>query len=414
MTQQIVWHKTKYPGVRYRESNSRTYKRRSDRSFVIHYKKNGKLVNETIGWESQGATLEKAAQLRAQIIQNIRLGDGFHSIREKRGDELKKREDEFAEAKAKEQENISLEQVAKRYLEWAQNNKKSWKDDESRYRFHIRPALGKKPIHNLSPIILERFKRTLISKRLSPATVKHCLVLIRQIINKGIGWGIFTGPNPVRETSRMDKGFLKSSDNKRLRFLTFEEAKNLLTKLKVKSIQTHDICFLSLNTGMRMGEIFALTWQDVDLTHNIIHIRNPKNNQTRQSYLTPILKEVLIARRPLKENRGDLIFCDSNGNRIRQLSKVFGRVVDELGLNQGVKDSQNKIVPHTLRHTFASWLCLQGEGLLTIKELLGHRDISTTQRYSHLLPDQKRKAVRELSDKLTHLDLSFVSQEANA
>ena len=89
--------------------------------------------------------------------------------------------------------------------------------------------------------------------------------------------------------------------------------------------------------------------------------------------------------------RTALIFMDRKGRKIKQLSDTFNRVVERVGFNKGVRDRQNKIVPHSLRHTFASWLALQGEPLLTIKELMGHKDIETTMRYAHLLPDQKQR-----------------------
>jgi len=179
--------------------------------------------------------------------------------------------------------------------------------------------------------------------------------------------------------------------------LSFKEAENLLNEIKSISQQTHDICLVSFQTGMRMGEIFNLKWQDVDLVHGVMHIRNPKNNETRQAYITPKLLDMFKRLEFEKVKATGFVFADRNGKKIHQLSFTFNRAVDRLGLNEGVTDRQNKIVPHSLRHTFASWLAMQGETLLTIKELMGHKDIETTMRYAHLIPDQKRAAVMKLA-----------------
>ena len=157
-----------------------------------------------------------------------------------------------------------------------------------------------------------------------------------------------------------------------------------------------------------MGEIFSLIWQDVDLNHGLIHIRNPKNNQTRQAYLTPDLKKMFKRIMPDNFKSWDLVFPGRNGKIIYQLSDSFDRAVADSGINQGVKDRQNKIVPHSLRHTFSSWLALQSESLLTIKELLGHRDIGSTQRYTHLLPDVKKQAVQKLGNRGKRINLEAI------
>ena len=78
------------------------------------------------------------------------------------------------------------------------------------------------------------------------------------------------------------------------------------------------------------------------------------------------------------------------------MSRTFERVIDEIGLNKGVKDPRQKVVFHSLRHTFASWLALQGEPIQVIGELLGHRTLTMTQRYSHLTGDHKRGAAERL------------------
>ena len=389
---------SKYPGVRYRESPNRVFRNRRERYYIIRYKKFGKLIEEAVGWEGERVTPQYAAQLRGQIIQNLRTGNGPQSIAEMRETE---RDRKHSEKEAKEEiarENTSFDVLAQKYIEWTKQNKKSWNSDESRYRKHIESEIGHIPMKQISVITLEGLKQKLKKKKLSDATVKHCLVLIRQMFNRGIGWGIYQGENPIRETTRADKKFLKTRDNKRLRFLTHEEAGALLIDLKGRSQQTHDICLLAIYTGLRMGEIFSLVWQDVDIRHGVIHIRDPKNNITRQAFLIPQLKMIFQERQKESPQKADLVFKGRNGKRIYQLSNAFNRAVDKLGFNKGVKDRQNKIVPHSLRHTFASWLCLQGESLLTVKELLGHQDISTTQRYAHLLPDEKKRAVNKLAE----------------
>jgi site-specific recombinase XerD len=72
--------------------------------------------------------------------------------------------------------------------------------------------------------------------------------------------------------------------------------------------------------------------------------------------------------------------------------------VDQLKLNDGIEDPRQKVVFYTLRHTFASWLALQGETIQTIAELLGHRSLAMTQRYAHLTTDHKRQAVLDLEE----------------
>jgi integrase len=87
---------------------------------------------------------------------------------------------------------------------------------------------------------------------------------------------------------------------------------------------------------------------------------------------------------------------------VRFVSATFKRVVNSLGLNKGVIDTRQKIVFHSLRHSFASWLALQGESLITLRDLLGHKTTTMTNRYAHLLPDHKRAAVLKLEQTINH------------
>jgi integrase len=126
---------------------------------------------------------------------------------------------------------------------------------------------------------------------------------------------------------------------------------------------------------------------------------DPKNKANRTAYMTEAVRKILKERLPQDSN--ELIFKDrDHGGKIKFVSKTFDRTVKRLGFNNGVTDPRYRVVFHTLRHTFASWLALEGNlggnSILTIKELLGHKTLAMTERYSHLIPDMKKQAVLTL------------------
>jgi integrase len=80
-----------------------------------------------------------------------------------------------------------------------------------------------------------------------------------------------------------------------------------------------------------------------------------------------------------------------------QMPVTFARTVKELGLNEGVADPRDKIVFHSLRHTYASWLVEHGASLPIVRDLLGHKNLIMTSRYSHVSADAQRNAVAALN-----------------
>ncbi|MGI6387494.1 MAG: tyrosine-type recombinase/integrase [Desulfomonilia bacterium] len=258
--------------------------------------------------------------------------------------------------------------AVKKYLEWAKTNKtKEGRDDRYLYDKHLKKRFGDIRMDQISSFDLEKMKSELLKEGYAPATVKHALVLIRQIYNKAIIWNLYQGESPVKKVK------MPTISNQRTRFLSIEEADTLLKALKTKSQQVHDMALLSLHTGMRFGEIAGLKVHDVDLTNGLVNISDPKNRRPRRAYMTAAVKAMFQARIPTGAKSNDLIFPDEKGKKMEFVSKTFPRVVDALGLNKGVKDPRQKVTFHSLRHTFASWLALQGEQIQTISELLGHR-----------------------------------------
>jgi integrase len=358
---------------------------------VIRYKKEGKLVGESVGWASHEMNAQKANKIRADIVQNIRKGEGYQSLAEKRQIETTRKKEEEQKKQLDEKEKIKFRQVAAEYLKWSEANKKSYSGDKSRYEKHLK-FLDDVKLKNISPLMLETLKGDLQKKNLSSATIHHVLTLIRAIFRKAVAWKLYQGSIPTTEVT------FPKLNNKRTRFLSHEEAAVLLKEIKRLSKNVYNQSLLALYCGLRFGEIANLSWADIDLKAGIIQVRDAKAGD-RHAFITEPVKEMFLG---LEENKSKkqngLIFPDKKGKKQKHISRTFYKTVLDLGFNEGISDNRQKVSFHTLRHTFASWLAIQGTSLYEIKELMGHKSIEMTERYAHLMPNVKIKAVNRLAD----------------
>ena len=191
-----------------------------------------------------------------------------------------------------------------------------------------------------------------------------------------------------------------------MRFLTHIEADALLEALKVKSVDVHDMTLLSLNCGLRFGEVSSLTWQDVSLERGTLTIRDAKAG-SRYAFLTEQAAAMLKGRaedhdREAKKNKkerkpSDYVFQNRKGCKIDILSHTFSRIVDELKLNDGIDDPRLQVCYHTCRHSHAAWMIEEGADLYTVQKLLGHKTNVMTQRYAHMSENRLRGAAKALS-----------------
>ena len=382
------WIKTTHPGVRFREHPSRKYNRQKDKYFEIRYQRNGKSCGEALGWLSDGMTPLEASRVRGEILQNIKKGISPQSVAEMRQIKETAVQEELEQKMADEKKNITFGEAAEKYLKWSDNNKRSSAADRNRYDKHLEPRFKDMPLRDISPFHLEKLKSSLKKSGLAPATVTQCLQLVRTIYRKSREWGLYDGAPPKTKFPKLS--------NKRAAFLTADQAKKLLEALKGRSLQLWCQTILGLYAGLRFGEIAGLEFRDIDPEAGTIHLRDPKSGDDRFAYITPPIREMFDEWQAFNGRRQGLVFPDRNGKRQARVSNVFYRVADELKFNEGCTDARQRIVFHSLRHTFASWLVMSGESVQTIKELMGHRDVQTTMRYSHLAPDIKRNAVHNL------------------
>ena len=155
----------------------------------------------------------------------------------------------------------------------------------------------------------------------------------------------------------------------------------------------------TLRTGVRIGELLALDWSDINFANRLVtikrnivngHIGSPKNNKYRSIYLAQDILGILQTR---KKDKG-LLFPDSHGSYLSRFS--CRHKLEKFCRKANVK----KISWHGLRHSFASQLATNGVSLKTIQELLGHSDLKMVQRYAHLEPVTLKEAIRTLEPKI--------------
>jgi len=376
------WVSSVFPGVRFREHPMRRHGQRRDRYFAIRYQVDGKRVEEGLGWSSQGWNERKAALELAELKQAARTGRGHTRLAERRKEAAREKQQNLADALTFSAFFVDT------YLPNAQENKSisSFRSEGFLYKNWIAPFIGDKPLREISPLHLEQIKKTMKDKARAPQTITYTLAVIRQAFNLAYRLGTYVGINPVSQVKK------PRCDNRRMRFLSHEEAARLLEHLRIRSKQLHDMALLSLHCGLRAGEIFSLTWHDIDLQRGLITVRDTKSGRNRKAFMTTEVKALFEH----AERHGALIFADKDGQKIKKISNTFDHAVTDLGLNVGVTDSRDRLVFHSLRHSFASWLVENGVDLYTVKTLLGHQSITMTERYSHLGQTTLSDAVRKL------------------
>lgn len=410
------WIPTAHRGLRYYEHPTRRHGKKKDRYYAVRFRRDGKLYEYGVGWWSDGIPeevrktdpdmgLEGYALTQMKLYKaNVRDGAGPKSPKEKRKIASEKEDQAKVELERQAQETVTFGEIfTKKYFPIAKQNKTKGASgtEESLFTRWIEPTIGALPLKEISPIRLEMIKKNMSDAKKTPRTIAYALSLVRQVYNFSINAGLYSGKWPgANKAVKIPK-----NDNRRQRFLTHAEAEALLAGLTAISPDVHDMALLSLHCGLRAGEVFSLTWADMDLKKGTIFIRDPKNGRNRYAYMTDAVKSMLEEREQGKLS--DSVFQARTGGQIEgdiqkeikkvdRISKTFNRVVGALNLNKDITDTRQKVVFHSLRHTYASWLVESGVSLYTVQRLLGHENISMTERYSHLSPDNLQGAVRTL------------------
>ena len=306
------------------------------------------------------------------------------------------------------------------------------------YRYQILTKLiieqlGHLPLNKIRPLHIQKFKNYLSVakskvaikndkgdiidyKTYAPKTQLHYFRCLSVILNTAFKLELIK-ENPVSKVSA------PKVPKKLPQFLNVEQAKHVLDLLDKEDLKYQLAINILLYTGIRRGEMLALTWNSIDwknkqikITQNTVYVhkkiytKSPKTETSIRTIgisneLINLLKRYKIEQNIEKVKLGDLW---EDNNRI--FTQWNGKVMHPDSISQYWKKYQKKIgIPdeqivslHKLRHTFATLLLDSGEtNIKTVSELLGHSDIGTTNIYVHALETSKREAVVNLQRKLS-------------
>ena len=286
-----------------------------------------------------------------------------------------KREIEIVENKfldRRKDTKIKFKDFAQTYLEnHAKVNKRSWKCDKH-YIERWTEYFQDKSLAEIVSMDIEKYKAMRLEDKASLAYINRELACLKCIFNKAIQWKKFYRSNPMKDVK------LFKENNQRVRYLGQTEMFSLLDECKD---ELKSIVMVAANTGMRRGEIMALKWDDIDLYADNIYIRKSKSGDSRIVPMNRAVKEVFSSLHLKKQADNEYLF------------KRWHREGFEMAVERAeIKNFRF----HDLRHHFASHAAMAGMDMNTLRELLGHRTLAMTQRYSHLSPNHRSQAVKLL------------------
>ena len=359
-----MYQSKKYSGVFYSKLQN------GDKSYYIKYFVNGKQFKKQIGKHSEGIRENFCATKRAEYINEAKFGSDSPV-------------------------NIGLDNLADRYHETKTTNA-TYEDMISRYDFKIKPFFKNKLVSKITEEDIYAFQKALIKTKtgskgmggryMSAATVNYYLTQISSLLKFGVSKG-FLRENVARNVKPLKE------DNSRTRYLEKDELKEL-----VEAVQYDEDLLMfvemSMSTGARMSAVMNIRKKDINMSNKSVSIEDEKCGGFYIAFLNEKVLELVKVKLP-KLKLNDRIY-DQNIRRMqRQLKKLLDLLFNE-GLT--VDDTKNRVVIHTLRHSFASHLAINGTPIFTIQKLLNHKDIKQTMRYAKLSPDSGREQVESIWD----------------
>ncbi len=376
-------HKTNKTGIYYKEiektiidDKGKTKKSISDKVYSIQYKDiDDKWKFKTIGKYSEGIRENYCHTRRTEIMNLVKLGEQPELIKKKQKKKI-----------------TTLDNVFQMYKELKQSESKDIIKTEQKYKSNIFKVFGTTDIHEITTDKIVAFRKSLLDKNLAGSTINSNISFIGTLFNFAIEEKLYDKVNPIK--SKKLKAI--KLDNARERYLSLEEIGTLYKVIKGDEELTLFVKF-SLLTGGRLETILHIQKKDIKLEDGTVTLKDFKTNKTYQGFLSDELIAYLNSYLKGLTSNSYVVGGLSTKKPTRTLSRHLKKVLDD-NFNVGLKirDTKNRAVIHTLRHTFASHLAINGVPIFNIKELMNHSDITMTMRYAKLAPSSGKSAIKGL------------------
>ena len=276
--------------------------------------------------------------------------------------------------------------VSNIYLPYAKQYKASWDVDERNFRLHISPVLGEIRLDDITQRDVEIWFRGLSEKGLAPATCNRILAVLKSVCALALEYKLFpSGQSPCARISPL------KIQGVRERYLTDEQARQVMNELDHSEQPQAKIAKLLILTGARKSEIRKARWEHINLEQRILTVPVSKSGKARH---IPLSDEAVEVFRSIPQVPGcPWVFPGhAPGKPLSDIYLFWNKLRRKLGL-QGIR-------VHDLRHTFASLLVNAGHSLYEVQKLLGHSDPRTTMRYAHLGQSSLLAVTQTVSDRL--------------
>jgi integrase len=307
--------------------------------------------------------------------------------------------------------------MADDFAPWATTHRKAAASNLARIRVNF-SAHWDKPLTELSAVAVERWRQHRLNHPKAPAkpsTVNRDLAALKAALTKAVEWEILEQhPLTKVKLSQVDTAgvvrYLSDAERKALETaLTRREATKREERAKANTWRQergypamadlveqvyidylHPAVIVSLNTGLRQGELLSLTWANIDLVGQqlSIHGANAKSGKTRHVPLNSEALLALTAWHKQSPTSDILVFPGTNGKKKVDVKTAWARLLKDAKIDN--------FRWHDMRHDFASQLVMAGVDLNTVRELMGHADLKMTLRYAHMAPAHKAAAVEKL------------------
>jgi integrase len=255
---------------------------------------------------------------------------------------------------------------------------------------HLVPLIGAKRLDRITREDVQHLKAALVE--MNPKTVNNVLSTLGKMLRVAEEWEVISEmPCRVR---------LLRQQAPEMAFYDFGEWERLVEAAEKIDQRILVAVLLGGEAGVRSGEMTALEWTDVDARQRLLtvarsewkgHVTLPKGGRTRKVPMTTRLADALQKLRHLRGAR--VLYADQGGHATQKVLRTWMAAAQK---RAGLKDNGGV---HILRHTFCSHLSMKGAPAMAIKELAGHANLGTTQRYMHLSPAAKDSAIRLLESR---------------